>query len=167
MCKIKGVTLGIKDLNFTSHRGKMAARLTDGREVMRLTFYHIIALVASSVLTGCFCKIPYIDSSDIVKIDSLHSHLVTKRTALLYLNPNGPHAVKATIKSEVPAILQEDRIYVANHNRKYPVKLSAFNGIKFRRQKTVNVDSVANLFARLQGQRRNCQLSDSSLLRNL
>lgn len=34
MCKIKGVTLGIKDLNFTSHRGKMSARLTDGREVI-------------------------------------------------------------------------------------------------------------------------------------
>jgi len=34
MCKIKGVTLGIKDLNFTAHRGKMAVRLTDGREVI-------------------------------------------------------------------------------------------------------------------------------------
>ena len=34
MCKIKGVTLGIKDLNFTAHRGKMSARLTDGREVI-------------------------------------------------------------------------------------------------------------------------------------
>ncbi len=34
MCKIKGVTLGIKDLNFKSYRGKMAVRLTDGREVI-------------------------------------------------------------------------------------------------------------------------------------
>ena len=34
MCKIKGVTLGIKDLNFTAHRGKMSVRLTDGREVI-------------------------------------------------------------------------------------------------------------------------------------
>ena len=34
MCKIKGVALGIKDLNFTAHRGKMLARLTDGREVI-------------------------------------------------------------------------------------------------------------------------------------
>ena len=34
MCKIQGVTLGIKDLNFTAHRGKMAVRLTDGREVI-------------------------------------------------------------------------------------------------------------------------------------
>ena len=34
MCKIKGVTLGIKDLNFKAHRGKMLARLTDGREVL-------------------------------------------------------------------------------------------------------------------------------------
>ncbi len=34
MCKIKGVTVGIKDLNFTSHRGKMVVRLTDGREVI-------------------------------------------------------------------------------------------------------------------------------------
>ncbi len=34
MCKIKGVTLGIKDLNFTAYRGKMLARLTDGREVI-------------------------------------------------------------------------------------------------------------------------------------
>lgn len=34
MCKIKGVTVGIKDLDFTSHRGKMAVRLTDGREVI-------------------------------------------------------------------------------------------------------------------------------------
>lgn len=34
MCKIKGVTLGIRDLNFKAHRGKMLARLTDGREVL-------------------------------------------------------------------------------------------------------------------------------------
>ncbi len=34
MCKIQGVKLGIKDLNFTSHRGKMVVRLTDGREVI-------------------------------------------------------------------------------------------------------------------------------------
>ena len=34
MCKIQGVKLGIKDLNFTAHRGKMAVRLTDGREVI-------------------------------------------------------------------------------------------------------------------------------------
>ena len=34
MCKIKGVTLGIKDLNFKAHRGKMLARLTDGREAL-------------------------------------------------------------------------------------------------------------------------------------
>ena len=27
MCKIKGVTLGIKDLNFKAHRGKMLVRL--------------------------------------------------------------------------------------------------------------------------------------------
>ena len=34
MCRIKGVSLGIKDLNFTSYRGKMLVRLTDGREVL-------------------------------------------------------------------------------------------------------------------------------------
>ena len=34
MCKIKGVTLGIKDLNFKAHRGKMLVRLTDGREIL-------------------------------------------------------------------------------------------------------------------------------------
>ena len=34
MCKIKGVTIGIKNLNFTAFRGKMLARLTDGREVL-------------------------------------------------------------------------------------------------------------------------------------
>ena len=34
MCKIKGVTTGIRDLDFTSHRGKMLVRLTDGREVI-------------------------------------------------------------------------------------------------------------------------------------
>ena len=34
MCKMKDVNLGIKDLNFTAHRGKMLARLTDGREVL-------------------------------------------------------------------------------------------------------------------------------------
>ena len=32
MCKMKDVTVGIKDLNFTAHRGKMLVRLTDGRE---------------------------------------------------------------------------------------------------------------------------------------
>ena len=31
---MKDVNLGIKDLNFTAHRGKMLARLTDGREVL-------------------------------------------------------------------------------------------------------------------------------------
>ena len=34
MCKIKGVSLGIKDLDFKTYRGKMLARLTDGREVL-------------------------------------------------------------------------------------------------------------------------------------
>lgn len=34
MCKIQGVKLEIKDLNFTAHRDKMAVRLTDGREVI-------------------------------------------------------------------------------------------------------------------------------------
>ena len=34
MCKIKGVTLGIKDLNFTTYRGKMLVRLTDGRDII-------------------------------------------------------------------------------------------------------------------------------------
>jgi hypothetical protein len=34
MCKIKGVTLGIKDMDFKAHRGKMLVRLTDGREVL-------------------------------------------------------------------------------------------------------------------------------------
>ena len=31
---MKDVNLGIKDLNFTAYRGKMLARLTDGREVL-------------------------------------------------------------------------------------------------------------------------------------
>ena len=34
MCKIKGVTVGIKDLDFKSRRGKMSVRLTDGREII-------------------------------------------------------------------------------------------------------------------------------------
>ena len=34
MCKLKGGTLGIKDLNFKAHRGKMLVRLTDGREIL-------------------------------------------------------------------------------------------------------------------------------------
>lgn len=34
MCRIQGVSLGIKDLNFTDYRGKMLVRLTDGREVL-------------------------------------------------------------------------------------------------------------------------------------
>ena len=34
MCKIKGVALGIKDLDFTTHRGKMTVRLTDGRVII-------------------------------------------------------------------------------------------------------------------------------------
>lgn len=33
MCKMKDVKLGIKDLNFTAHRGKMLVRLTDGWEI--------------------------------------------------------------------------------------------------------------------------------------
>ena len=31
---MKDVTVGIKDLNFRVHRGKMLVRLTDGREVL-------------------------------------------------------------------------------------------------------------------------------------
>ena len=32
MCKMKDVNVGIKKLDFTGHRGKMAVYLTDGRE---------------------------------------------------------------------------------------------------------------------------------------
>lgn len=123
-------------------------RSTDKTE-MRFKCYHIIALVASSVMMGCFCRIPYVDSSDIVKTDSMHSHMVTKSTALLFLHPRGPHAIMATVKSEAPAILREDRIYVTNHNIKYPVKLSAFNGVRFKRQKAVTIDSVTDLHLRM------------------
>ena len=31
---MKDVTVGIRDLNFKAHRGKMLVRLTDGREVL-------------------------------------------------------------------------------------------------------------------------------------
>ena len=34
MCKMKNVSVGIKDLDFKVRRGKMLARLTDGREVL-------------------------------------------------------------------------------------------------------------------------------------
>jgi hypothetical protein len=34
MCKIPNVTLGIKSLDFTVHRGKFSAKLTDGREII-------------------------------------------------------------------------------------------------------------------------------------
>lgn len=34
MCKMKDVNVGIKKLDFTSYRGKMAAYLTDGREII-------------------------------------------------------------------------------------------------------------------------------------
>jgi len=34
MCKIKDVNVGIKKLDFTRYRGKMAAFLTDGREII-------------------------------------------------------------------------------------------------------------------------------------
>lgn len=34
MCKIKNVNLGIKKLDFSTYRGKLAALLTDGREVI-------------------------------------------------------------------------------------------------------------------------------------
>ena len=34
MCKMKDVNVGIKKLDFTGHRGKMAVYLTDGREVI-------------------------------------------------------------------------------------------------------------------------------------
>ena len=34
MCKMKNVSVGIKDLNFKMRRGKMLARLTDGREIL-------------------------------------------------------------------------------------------------------------------------------------
>jgi hypothetical protein len=49
MCKIKGVTLGIKDLNFTARRGKMLVRLTDGRvctaePTLLCTFYRMLRM---------------------------------------------------------------------------------------------------------------------------
>lgn len=34
MCKIPNVKVGIKSLDFVSHRGKLAASLTDGREII-------------------------------------------------------------------------------------------------------------------------------------
>lgn len=34
MCKIANVSLGIKDLDFTTRRGMFIARLTDGREIV-------------------------------------------------------------------------------------------------------------------------------------
>lgn len=34
MCKMKEVNVGIKRLDFTSHRGKMAVYLTDNREII-------------------------------------------------------------------------------------------------------------------------------------
>ena len=34
MCKIPNVTLGIKSMDFTSHRGKFSVSLTDGREII-------------------------------------------------------------------------------------------------------------------------------------
>ncbi|WP_455620720.1 hypothetical protein [Parabacteroides sp.] len=34
MCKIKNVNVGIKKLDFSTHRGKLVAFLTDGREVI-------------------------------------------------------------------------------------------------------------------------------------
>ena len=34
MCKMKDVNVGIKKLDFTGHRGKMAVYLTDGREII-------------------------------------------------------------------------------------------------------------------------------------
>ena len=34
MCKIPNVNLGIKDLDFTTRRGKFIAHLSDGREVV-------------------------------------------------------------------------------------------------------------------------------------
>lgn len=34
MCKMNNVNVGIKDMNFTAHRGKMAVRLSDGREII-------------------------------------------------------------------------------------------------------------------------------------
>ncbi|MBR0041528.1 MAG: hypothetical protein IJP36_00840 [Bacteroides sp.] len=34
MCKMNNVTIGIKKLDFSSFRGKMAASLTDGRQII-------------------------------------------------------------------------------------------------------------------------------------
>ena len=34
MCKMSDINVGIKRLNFTGFRGKMAAFLTDGREII-------------------------------------------------------------------------------------------------------------------------------------
>ncbi len=34
MCKIKDINTGIKKLDFTGYRGKMAVLLTDGREII-------------------------------------------------------------------------------------------------------------------------------------
>jgi len=34
MCKIPNVKIGIKNMDFTSHRGKFSVSLTDGREII-------------------------------------------------------------------------------------------------------------------------------------
>lgn len=40
MCKMKDINVGIKKLDFTDYRGKMAVYLTDGREiVLPLSFF--------------------------------------------------------------------------------------------------------------------------------
>lgn len=40
MCKMSDINVGIKRLNFTGFRGKMAAFLTDGREIIvTLSFF--------------------------------------------------------------------------------------------------------------------------------
>ena len=43
MCKMSDINVGIKRLNFTGFRGKMAAFLTDGREIIvPLSFFPYI-----------------------------------------------------------------------------------------------------------------------------
>ena len=34
MCKMPNVKIGIKEMDFTSHRGKFSVSLTDGREII-------------------------------------------------------------------------------------------------------------------------------------
>ena len=107
---------------------------------------YVVTITLSIVMASCD-YIPYCETGDIIKIDSLHRNVVTDSKVVLYLHPHGFHSVKTTIKSEGVTVLKENNIHMLSHGV-YPVKLYHFTGERWKRKKKIETEGYADIIAR-------------------